>query len=424
MKKLLYLLLAVGTLATGFAPGVALAQEGEEAAEGEEEAPRFLLGDIGVKINLDEERTWAMDYWSDNQFKAKRNNDVFLFVWVTPFQVPFTGDTLEDWGTTYTRRGAREGGVEPTVRESSMGEVQGIEAGQFIVDMKSSEDVPLVLHGVGFPVPGHTLHFATIGLGSAEAEVKAALDEVVTKLEIQSKPPELPFGGEAKANVAEGTLPDHFRKPLLPTESAFLVNLAKQQVGRASVGGCVSGVHPLPNGKADLLLICQDKKTLGLLDEYTFADRDAELREAWFTGMKAEPAQTIALGDRTALLYDVGLPAQGGKPGPRAFVGAVRNDKGLAKLWVVSGGTDHATLRTQAEAALKSFTFSKPPEIDFRESVIYYLQYRPTDPVVIGPAVGIAVVILLLIVFFAWGIRRQMKIQAEMQAELDKLDAM
>ena len=64
-----------------------------------EDAPEFLLGDLGVRIDLP--RSWRMTRWSDWDFNAelKRGRDtVLLFAWATPVQTAATaGSRLLAW---------------------------------------------------------------------------------------------------------------------------------------------------------------------------------------------------------------------------------------------------------------------------------------------------------------------------------------
>ena len=58
-------------------------------------------------------------------------------------------------------------------------------------------------------------------------------------------------------------------------------------------------------------------------------------------------------------------------------------------------------------ATLNANHFAAPVEAAVGENLRYYLQYEPFSPVVIGPAVGAVVLLLLILGIIIFGLRRQ-----------------
>src|SRR5690606_14578172 len=75
------------------------------------EAPEYLLGDLGVRVDLP--RGWKMLRWSDWDFKAEtQDGGVMLFAWGTPYQVPVEGEAA-DWAPVYEAKVKELGGDAP-----------------------------------------------------------------------------------------------------------------------------------------------------------------------------------------------------------------------------------------------------------------------------------------------------------------------
>lgn len=392
--------LAASTLSVA-TPAVA---QDEPAAE-EKDAPKYLLGELDIRVDLPE-RGWKSDHWSDWDFKATSDDGVVLVAWTTPYQVPVEDANVSEWGPAYLKQAETQGGIEPAVVSAATREVQGRKATDFELSMKI-QDTPLVMLASGFEIGGQNFHVAAVTQASRKARAKAELDGVLERLEIKNDPKELAWGGAVKAEGMDATLDGYWRAPL-KSEVGGVIELLKG-VGVSGLRGCWAAIHPQPAADPDLFVTCtDDKHDFPIIDAYTFGDQEAELRNAWLGG--DDVGTPLELSDRTGFWWDTKVGTK------KVEVAAVPFSGGLAKsiIFAPKGGEKAAAA---AKSTLTGNTFAAPEPPALEESARYYMTYRPTSPVILGPVIGAAVVFLVILVLIFFGLRRS---SAQARAEMEE----
>jgi len=166
--------------------------------------------------------------------------------------------------------------------------------------------------------------------------------------------------------------------------------------------GCWSAVHPVAGDKPDVMITCQDKKVLGIVDEYTLPDVESSLKVAWFGKNTKVNAESIQLDDgRVGVLFASEVAGQD------IHIVGVTNGKGIAKTIVTGVGKSGLDLGNEARQIAQSLVVVPPPPVAFRDTVLYYLSYRPFHPYVIAPVLLGVLVFCLILVMIVIGARRQ-----------------
>jgi hypothetical protein len=119
-----------------------------------------------------------------------------------------------------------------------------------------------------------------------------------------------------------------------------------------------------------------------VVDEYTFADKEAELRPVVFGAAPVPAATLLALPDRTGFLYH---PEFAGKT---LYMGVVPYDQGLSRTWALGPSEDDQALLASLREALQDTTFSGDHPVTPDQLLAYYVWYRPTHPGVLGSGCG------------------------------------
>lgn len=339
----------------------------------------YLLGDIGVRVDLP--KGWEPTQWSDQQLRAQtKDGSVLLFVWSSPIQdVPEEAD-LALYGTHWTEILPGFGANEPAVTASSLQDRAGTPTVRGALDftLGSAKGRAFV---ASQPVEGQVVHLATIGSIPNARKTEKALDELLERMEVRKPAVPVDDGGVIEGQGVRIDLPAGWRAPL-PTElEAVGVQLANLPV--KDLGDCAIALHPRGPTAPDVLANCQGGYYLGVVDEYTFADREEELRPVMFGAAPVQAAVIQPLEDRTAFLYTAEIV---GKP---MIVGVSPYDQGLSRLFVLGQDVaDVDRLRNVTVEALQGSTFSGPHPVSPDQTIGYYVMYRPTHPGVLGSACG------------------------------------
>ena len=146
---------------------------------------------------------------------------------------------------------------------------------------------------------------------------------------------------------------------------------------------CVVGVRVRAVDNPDVTLLCPTALHLDPLDEHSFEGVEAILHEQFFGRAKAEVpvGEAVTIGDRMGVYFR-----------PPAATGSFRlasapYDQGMLTWWGVgSDGLDADLMKMQSSVA-----FTGPnggaPIVRADRWLSYYLTYRPTSPLVLGPLV-------------------------------------
>jgi hypothetical protein len=339
-----------------------------------EDAPEFLLGDLGVRLDLS--RSWRMTRWSDWDFNAELKtprDTVLLFVWATPVQVPIT--TADGWGPIYEAKVGELGGVAPKVSGGRVAQVGGRPVA--FVDVafelgKSGDDA--VLRGATLEIANQDLHIAAVTPARGEALAERELKAIVEALDFRREPEPTELGATVKASGITTTLPEDWRLPLESEMAVVTPVLGK--LGIDDPAACWLGVHPRAGGELDVMAGCQGGLLLGVVDEHSFEAVDPVVRQKMFGAVEVAPAELVRLADRVGFEY---TPREG------LAVGVVPYDQGVARYWVVGEGDLSGAL---GQVMAKS-TFTGPHPAGVGDQVSYWLTHRTTSPVVLCPLLGV-----------------------------------
>src|SRR5688572_2062653 len=100
--------------------GLLLLSSGDARAD----APEFLLGDLGVRLDLPA-GSWRMTRWSDWDFKAEgRDGAMLLFAWATPVQTPVVeGPDAAGWSRVFEAKVEELQGIDAKVTASKVSSI-------------------------------------------------------------------------------------------------------------------------------------------------------------------------------------------------------------------------------------------------------------------------------------------------------------
>ncbi|HHO53800.1 MAG TPA: hypothetical protein ENK18_23735 [Deltaproteobacteria bacterium] len=347
-----------------------------------EDAPEFLLADLGVRIDFPP-GPWRMTKWSDWDFKAEHtapSGTVLFFAWATPIQVPIEREPgtwvgeIEGWGQVYVDKIEELEGSAPAVARVQTETIAGRPVALVDATFTFGEGgAPGVLRGATLEIVGQDLHLATISSARSTAACERQLRALVERLDFHTEPEPGRFGTTVEAKGITSRLPEGWRPPL-DSELATL-NASLQGIGVDDFTPCWTALRPVPGGPPDVMATCQGGLLLGVVDEHSFEAVEPVVRERMFGAVEVEPAELIQLEDRVGFSY---TPRDG------LAVGVVPYDQGVSRTWVLGQGELSSTL----EAVLVSSTFSGPHPASLGDQLSYWLVHRTTSPMVLCPLGG------------------------------------
>jgi hypothetical protein len=348
------LLLVAGLLTTP-----AVAQDGE--------APEFLLGDVGVRLDMPS--GWNMTRWSDWDFKAETTDKaVALFAWATPVQSPVQQADLEAWAALYEAKAEELGGSDAKATATRIEQHGGRDMVAVDVGFAFGNGAKMVMYGVTVPVEAQVFHVAVISTAPRQKRSKEALAEIADRLEVRKAPASFEEGATLSAAGVSTPLPPGFRTPLEPELAGVYKRTATLGVDKPE--DCILAIRPHGPDRPDILITCQGGMWLGIVDSYTFDAKEAELRPHLFGRAEVPAAAPVELPDSTGFHYHVGL-------GDEALhVGVVPYDQGLARTWLEGPADRSDDFAEVLETVMKSSTYSGPHPVSLADRA-GYLMYRP-----------------------------------------------
>ena len=342
----------------------------------EEEAEEFLLGDLGVRIDLPEQ--WRMTRWSDWDFKAQDDDGpILLWAWATELQTP-VGDQAELWQPVYEDMIASEKGFDAKLVKAETHSVAGMDAAFLDWTWKvGKKGLDLHMYGATIEIGGKNMHWAVAAIPKHAERAEEARKALIKRAEIRSPavitPPDLVL--EAEGMGIETRIPGLWREPQKSELEATMKVVGT--LGLEDLTPCWVAMRPKPaNPEPEVMVTCQGGLLLGVVDEHSFTGADELIRAKMFGSAPVEPARMLDLDDRVGFVY---------KPRPGLVVGVVPYDKGLARTWVL-GDPEDASLEADLEAALTGSEWSGLHPASIGDQVSYWVTYRPTSPMVLGPA--------------------------------------
>lgn len=340
-----------------------------------EDAPEFLLGDLGVRIDFPP-GPWRMTKWSDWDFKGERaasSGTVLLFAWATPIQVPIEGEP-SGWGQVYAAKIEELEGASPEIAQARIESIAGRPVALIDATFAFGKGgAPGVLRGATLEIAGQNFHLATISSARSEAACERERRALIERLDVHTEPEPGRFGAAVEAQGISAKLPPDWRPP-------FKAELATLNEGLAGIGvddlsTCWTALRPVAGGPPDVMATCQGGLLLGVVDEHSFEAVDPIVRERMFGAVEVAPAELLQLEDRVGFAY---TPRDG------LAVGVVPYDQGVSRTWVLGQGD----LSSALQAVVVSSSFSGPHPASLGDQLSYWLVHRTTSPVVLCPLLG------------------------------------
>lgn len=357
----------------------------------------FPMNDAGITLNLP--ASWEMTRWSDWDFKAKTKDGVQVKVWTTPFQVEVTDASVAAWADMYAREMEGEGFANVTVESKTVSTVAGRPTGKVKLTMQPKSGGPMkaVLHAMSFTGNAQVVHAYTITLARLDDKAERALSELATSLVVSKKPAEI--AGDAVSTEAGfgARLPTGWRAPLPEELEATLAVTAKAGEDKLDPKECWVAVLPPAVGEPDVLFACKASLYLGPVDDHSFTGVEPEVREKFFGRVEppVSPAEKAMVGDRTGFYF-----RPGGGEKPVRLVVAPFGAGQVMMLWGLGRNLDAAGLDAAIQQLLPGVTFSGEnggqPIIGLDRKFGYYLKYRTFSPVVMGPIIGLLLIVGLI----------------------------
>jgi len=373
---------------------LALALSARPAAAADDEG--YAMNDVGATLTLP--RGWEMQEWSDWNFKAKTSDGVLMRLYLTPFQVEPSPAAATAWAGMFQQELEGEGGADfapPAVGVADIS-LQGSTRKAATADLSftfEKQATKGVLHAVSFPAKGQTVHIETITAARNDKAGSAALSSLLANLHIDQGPLDT---GPARVSTDAGfafSAPEGWRAPLSGELSG--TRKVTGRVGESDLKPerCAALIRPPAVGDPDVIFACSLYKHLGIVDAYSFEGVEAEVYQLFF-GKADKPvdhAAQVQVGDRLGFLYRPPVA------GHAVRLAVAPYDKGVVVMWAMGNHLDDAGIDAAVQAVLPTVEYTDPdggqPIVALDKRVSYYLSYRPTSPVVLGPAIGLVLLI-------------------------------
>jgi hypothetical protein len=172
---------------------------------GHAEDEEFLLGDVGVRIDLP--AGWAGTHWTDAQFKAEtRDKSVVLSAWATPFQTIPVSEELPLYGVQYAAEATRLGLGNAEVLQSSIADRAGTPVARASIGFDIGGGKGR-MEAVSLPVEGHLFHLAVVSSAANSRKGTKALEDLLARLDVRRSPAAVEDGGVVEASGIRTDLP-------------------------------------------------------------------------------------------------------------------------------------------------------------------------------------------------------------------------
>lgn len=364
-------------------------------------AESYALNDAGVTLDLPP--GWDMTRWSDWDFKARApDGGVALEVWTTPWQIAADEEAAKGFAALYRTKLDEMRGEDVTMRRAAAAPIGGRATARVDLTFAFEEKGPKgVAFAAAFPAEGKVVHAMTIAAAPNAAKAERALLQVLERLTVQKPPADVSsLGGELKSGQGfTATLPAGWRAPL-PAERGEIAG-AIGDFAPPKIDACATAVRPLPAGGADLMLLCGEEWPLGIVDERSFADQEALLKQRLFgkAAEKVPPAEPIPAKDRTGFLLEPLVPARDLR------MAVLPYDRGTVVGWAVGPEGQGSYLEEALRATVIGLSYEGPeggrPKHDAGAVLVHTLTYDPFHPGVLCCAgAGLAFVGGLAVLIF------------------------
>lgn len=366
-------------LATALVAGpTALAQDGEDA-------PKYLMGDYGVRVDLPDD--WYATEWADWELEAEKDDrSLKLFAWGEPVQMEPVPDDLDAWSAVYVDKVADIGGKDPEVTFSEVEALDGRHVARFELSFDFGSDLKGAMSGGTFAVKGKMFHMAVMTAAQRASLGSQALEMLVKRAEVKAEPAVFDEGAELTGAGVTTTLPAGWRAPL-DVELGTVTSRARK-LGVEDLSDCAVAIHPVAHAEPDFMLTCQGGLQLGVVDPLSFEDKAAELSPKLFGSLEVPPATMVTTaGGKTGFLY---APEQ---KGFTLRMGVVPYGAGIARTWVYGQPGQGDAFTAALTEVMSSGTYEGEHPASLGERFSYALAYNPTSPLVLGPGLLLLVLI-------------------------------
>ena len=355
-------------LCLSFIPG-AFAQEVD--------AEMYLLGDLGVRVDLPDSWSPQSGGWADWFFKGKMIKEpVQLWVWSTPIQTQ-AGSDPEAWMPVYEARIAEGGGQDARYVDGSVKTIRGMRVALLDVAYESvSLKREVHLFGATMAIQGQTLHMATLALPANERRARDEHTKLLERLDIRKPAVSFTPGQTMELEGFSFPLPKGWRVPLANEEEAVLANV--QHLPTGPLNSCVLAMRTNVAAEPDALVACQKSHAAGVLDEHSASRLGDVMAETLFK----KYAETMThegreLSDRWGWLF-----------APREQTGSfalavVPNDQGVAMIWAASE-QESAGLEAAVWEVADAMEHEGLPAASLGAQIQYRLLDRTGSPATLG----------------------------------------
>lgn len=357
------------------------AQEGEGG---------YAMNDVGGELALP--KGWEMQTWSDWDFKAKSPDGVVMRLHLTPFQVEPSPVAAAAWTTLYKERLEHDGGVgfedvsaQVGAARLAGGEVPAVRTAiGFTLEKQAT---PGVFYAAAFPGDSQVIHVETVAAARNASKAEQALETLLASFTLQKGPQDTvgPRVASDKAGFAF-TGPAGWRAPLPKELGAVRAITSKVGENELDPERCAALILPPATGAPDVIFACELYQHLGIVDEHSFDGVEQEVHQLFFgrSEKPVEKAEQVQMGDRPGFYYKPPVA------GHAVRMAVAPYDKGIVLMWGLSSQVDEPTLDAAVRAAATSLEYTHEgggqPIVALDQRVSYYLKYRPTSPLVLGPA--------------------------------------
>lgn len=343
----------------------------------------FQMNDLGGTVRLP--AGYASELWTDAELKAKHPKGRLFKMWMSPWQVPVSEDASKAWAAKIQSGLEAEGVKEVGLTKREVRTIAGRETAWMAYELSIAGGRGVAYAAV-FEGTGSVVHLRVVAGARFAKQAEKDLVAILEQMELKSGPEAVTTGTLETAAGFTATLPDGWRAPL--RNELDLVRKVTKKVGEEGLApdDCWVAVRPPATGEPDVMFACKSQYYIGPLDEHSFDGVEAEVHERWF-GRSDKPvpkAEQVTVGDRVGMLYQ-----------PPVATNAVRlalapYDGGMMVLWGLAGQLDEAGLHGAVREVLPTVAFTGPdggkPIIGADKWAAYYVKYRPTSPIVWGPA--------------------------------------
>jgi hypothetical protein len=356
-------------------------------AQAEEKDDEYLLGDLGVRVDLP--KSWKMLRWSDWDFRAEpADGKMQLYVWATPVQQAIVEDDLTAWSAVHLAKVETLNGTDAALAASTLVDVGGRKAGRFDVAFRFGGKSDALLIGASVPVEGQTVHLAVLTATVRAAQAQRAMTGVLERLDVRKPPAEIAWGGSVTAQGVSTTLPQGWRTPMeqelaLVQEIGAALGMAKA-LDVEDMNVCWTALRPQAGTEPEVMFTCPGAAImdigLGLADEASFEQVESELRSAWFGAAEVPAATRVDMADRTGFVYASNRGSRG------LVMGLVGYGDGLSHTWASGSPENVGSISTSVADAMRGSTYEGTFPVTVSERFLYAMSYNPTSPLVMGPA--------------------------------------